>query len=1374
MRMLRVGMLLVFAGALLILVLAASSDEAEGKSWYVDDDPGADFERIQDAVDAAEDGDTIRVYEGTYYENVVVNKSVSLIGNGSDVTTIDGGHSGDVVTITADGCELSGFMVRNSGNLFNEGIHIGSDYNRIFENNCTKNKYGIYSLDYSGNNTIYNNTCDSNNYIGICLYYSNQNTLSNNTCSSNNDDGIYLLGSDSNTLSNNTCSLNNRYGIYLEQSDSNTLSNNTCSNNNYDGIFLGRSDHTTLTDNQMIENGIFISGNLKNYWNTHTIDTTNTVNGKPVYYYKNSMGITVPYGAGQVILANCTWIKVENQNCSNGSVGILVVYSSNITIMNNNCSNNCYHGIGLWYSEHNTLSNNNCPSNVEGIFLGYSDNNTLSNNNCPSNVEGIVLWYSEHNTLSNNNCNSNTEEGIICYKSSDNSITNNNCSSNNNGIYLSYSSSNIIHLNNFIDNTYNVYSDDSTNIWNSTEKITYTYNGSTYTNYLGNYWDDYTDDDNDDDGIWDNPYIIDEDNNDSYPLIEPFENYFPKNQPPEIPSTPSGPSSGYTETLYSYSTSTTDPDGDKIKYIFYWDDGNGSWTELVDSGTAVNKSHSWDSPGTYYVKVKAEDEHGLESNWSDELVVNIGAPNQPPIATFTYSPQTPLINQEITFNASLSHDPDGEIVSYNWNFGDDSTGEGKIVTHSYSSGGSHTVRLTVTDNDSATDNITKTVIVSPEGLLDVPFFSQRDPAWCDKKLDHSPCSIGDYGCALTSAAMVSKYFGYDTDPDRLNTSLTEVGGLDEYGILHWPKVEEASDGKVEWIEWAEGSWDRIDQELSESNPVIANVSFSSSNHFIVFIGKIGAEYYFLDPYDESRIVNKWPNGAHGEYSLNNLRIYHGASENQPPIANAGENLIVFSGDLVYFDGSNSYDPDLDGTIVSYRWDFGDGSTAEGKTVTHRFRGAQNEPKEYTVNLAIEDDDGAIDTDAAFVTVKPLRKLVDVGPGYFGVSCWMEATYNWVGTDEATGENLYIVSKIETYSGGISGAYQLFILRRTSPPPSIPELVWHIPLPTAPILRTYVTPFAPSVWQKLWGKPAEITTLTFQEGTFQGIGVTDTSLMVIVATGTETGITLYYDAGITKFESTSPVVRLKPEELKEMWELRDIMDLLNKIIGIIGSPGEIRIYDSEGHVTGLVNSEIKEEIPGSAYSNGTILILYPNETYRYEVKGIDEGTYGLTVTSIEDGNITNLTATNIPTSKSEVHTFSIDWDALSQGEKGVTITIDKNGDGQVDHTIRSDATFTKEEYDTAMKDDGKEHKEDSDDRTFMFILAGAVITVILIVVIGISIKRSGIKKEGRSQYPPLQVSPPFKQAVGTWICPGCGTRVEEKFIFCPNCGSRKGG
>ena len=96
------------------------------------------YNKIQNAVNASEDGDSIIVFEGTYFESVVVNKSVSLIGNGSEVTTIDGGGIGNVVTISSDWVNLSGFRVTGSGiESSDSGIRIESDNNHISKNNCS-------------------------------------------------------------------------------------------------------------------------------------------------------------------------------------------------------------------------------------------------------------------------------------------------------------------------------------------------------------------------------------------------------------------------------------------------------------------------------------------------------------------------------------------------------------------------------------------------------------------------------------------------------------------------------------------------------------------------------------------------------------------------------------------------------------------------------------------------------------------------------------------------------------------------------------------------------------------------------------------------------------------------------------------------------------------------------------------------------------------------------------------------------------------------------------------------------------------------------------------------------------------------------------
>jgi hypothetical protein len=97
-----------------------------------------------------------------------------------------------------------------------------------------------------------------------------------------------------------------------------------------------------------------------------------------------------------------------------------------------------------------------------------------------------------------------------------------------------------------------------------------------------------------------------------------------ENRPPDKPSKPSGPTSGRVGTSYSYSSSTIDPDGDQIYYLFDWGDGTTSgWKGPYNSGDLATESHVWHAPGTYSIKVKAKDVHGEESVWSDVLGISM-------------------------------------------------------------------------------------------------------------------------------------------------------------------------------------------------------------------------------------------------------------------------------------------------------------------------------------------------------------------------------------------------------------------------------------------------------------------------------------------------------------------------------------------------------------------------------------------------------------------------------------------------------------------------------------------------------------------------------------------------------------------------------
>jgi len=104
----------------------------------------------------------------------------------------------------------------------------------------------------------------------------------------------------------------------------------------------------------------------------------------------------------------------------------------------------------------------------------------------------------------------------------------------------------------------------------------------------------------------------------------PFGKWVASNNPPSTPSEPSGPSTGDVGTSYSFSTSTTDPDGDNIAYQFNWGDANiSSWSSYVSSGTSVSMSHSYSFEGTYTIRAQAKDINGTESGWSSGHLIEI-------------------------------------------------------------------------------------------------------------------------------------------------------------------------------------------------------------------------------------------------------------------------------------------------------------------------------------------------------------------------------------------------------------------------------------------------------------------------------------------------------------------------------------------------------------------------------------------------------------------------------------------------------------------------------------------------------------------------------------------------------------------------------
>jgi predicted secreted protein with PEFG-CTERM motif len=257
-------------------------------------------------------------------------------------------------------------------------------------------------LHSCSNGSIMDSVCSTDNpygnFLGIYLDSSSGNVVYNNTCSWNNQQGIYLSGSSNNLIENNVCS-DNYNCLFLWQSDSNTLRNNSCSSDRGSDIVLASCQGNTLRENDL-NRGIGIQGDTLSCFNTHLIDTTNTVNGKQIFYFKNETGIAVPSSAGQIILANCTGMEIDNQNLGDVCNGIELAFCAWTTITNSSCFDNHGEGIYVYRSDHTTIVNVTSSSNYDGVLIYCSTNATVRNCTFVSNGYGVYFENSRAFELS--------------------------------------------------------------------------------------------------------------------------------------------------------------------------------------------------------------------------------------------------------------------------------------------------------------------------------------------------------------------------------------------------------------------------------------------------------------------------------------------------------------------------------------------------------------------------------------------------------------------------------------------------------------------------------------------------------------------------------------------------------------------------------------------------------------------------------------------------------------------------------------------------------------------------------------------------------------------------------------------------------------
>ena len=421
--------------------------------------------------------------------------------------------------------EAENFVSMNVTEIRGRGRH-----GNMIINNTGK---GRIQLDRSNDNNI------SGNSLDIYLEYSN----TYNTIIGNSFDYMSLRGSHYNNIIENNIS---KDGIRV---DLGSIWNNIIGNNFLDdseGLILCESNDNYVINNTFENSGISIIGYSKEHFNRYTIEG-NTINERPIYYYKNTGGIKIPEDAGEVILANCTDMTVENINASFGSIGIELAYTDDSKISNNNVSNNKRYGIYLAYSDDNNITNNDILNNTYGLNLDGGHDNKIAGNNVNSNDYGIHLWYSSDNLI----------------------------------------------YNNYFNNTNNVV-DQNINIWNISKTGGVNIVGGQYLG--GNYWSDYMGKDTDGDGLGDTllPYTSAANiryGGDYLPLVKPtvlsvFDTGAPANPYPSIFGTYNGtitPNQTITvSNLYTYPCPGTGGHTESIK--IYKNSkliANGTWNGYV-------------------------------------------------------------------------------------------------------------------------------------------------------------------------------------------------------------------------------------------------------------------------------------------------------------------------------------------------------------------------------------------------------------------------------------------------------------------------------------------------------------------------------------------------------------------------------------------------------------------------------------------------------------------------------------------------------------------------------------------------------------------------------------------------------------------------
>ncbi len=448
----------------------------------------------------------------------------------------------------------------------------------------------------------------------------------------------------------------------------------------------------------------------------------------------------------------------------------------------------------------------------------------------------------------------------------------------------------------------------------------------------------------------------------------------PTNQPPVAEFTFT-PSTGEAPLTVDFDASVSqDPDGTITSYS--WDFGDGG------TGNGQISSNTFNSPGTYDITLTVIDDDEATGEITKSITIQEANPtNQPPVAEFTFTPSTGEAPLTVDFDASVSHDPDGTITSYSWDFGDGGTGSGETISYTFNTPGTYSLSMVVTDNDGATDVTYNTIVVqgSNPGGETTTIGSEAD-TYTNNASAHQKKNYGDKGKMIIRNRNSWGYEGF------IRFDVSNYSGITKATLRLYGSSQDGNSQAPIGIYGTEDNWG--ENELNYQNAPSASTGQLAS--FDVDGTNTYASVDLTTYVQEQR-------GGDGKVSLlirsessgdEKVEIYTKESSsnrpelileydtstpsNQAPTAEFSFDPTTGEAPLaVNFDAGASQDPD--GTITSYNWNFGEGGTGSGQTSSNTF----NSPGTYNVTLTVTDDDGATGDITKSITIQEANPGTEV-------------------------------------------------------------------------------------------------------------------------------------------------------------------------------------------------------------------------------------------------------------------------------------------------------------------------------------------------------------------------------------------------------------